>query len=112
MTTALRSLAVAVVIALLLPAIAAAQRTEELNGYAEWRVTDGFIVDGQRVRVDAQTVFKGKARPTQAAVVLGDEMKVKGVREPDGAVQAREIEAKPNGTAAFEGTVFKATDEA
>ncbi len=86
-------------------------KTEELNGYAEWRDADVLTVDGQRLRATPATKFKGKSAPSLDAIALGYEVKAKGVRGPDAVVQAAEIEAKPNGEALFEADVRKATDE-
>jgi len=97
---------VAVVVLLgVVPATAAAQKTETFKGYAEWRQGNVLIVDGQRIRVDASTALKGAARDGLGAVELGWEVTAKGARLADGSVLARELEAKPNGTGAFEKTI-------
>jgi Zn-dependent protease with chaperone function len=57
--------------------------------------------------------FKGQAEARDlASVPLGYEVKIKGRRASDGTVEAREIEARPNGTAMFEKQVLRLTDEA
>ena len=83
---------------------AAAQgKTEALNGYAEWRQGTEIIVDGQRVTFTASTKFTGKGDAKDfASIPLGYEVKVTGIRRPDGFVEARTVEAKPNGVDAFE----------
>lgn len=86
-------------------------KTEKLSGYAEWRRGDVVIVDGQRVRVTPATKFKGKNIRSIDAIPLGHEINAKGVRLSDGAVQAVELEAKPNGQAFLEADVRQATDE-
>lgn len=86
-------------------------KTEELNGYAEWRRDEVLIVEGQLVRVTPATTFKGKSAASLDAIALGHEVKAKGVRGSDGVLQAAEIEAKPNGEAMFEADVRQATDE-
>jgi len=86
-------------------------KTEELNGYAEWRKGDVLTVDGQRLRVTPETKFKGKAATSIDAIPLGYEVKAKGVRGAGSVIQAVEIEAKPNGEAMFEADVRQATDE-
>jgi Zn-dependent protease with chaperone function len=86
-------------------------KTEELEGYAEWRRDDLLIVDGQRVRVMPSTKFKGRSAPSLEAIALGYEVKAKGVRGSDGVIQAGEIEARPNGESMFEADVRQATDE-
>jgi Zn-dependent protease with chaperone function len=56
--------------------------------------------------------FKGKddAR-TLDTIPLGYELKVEGYRQPDGAILANKIEAKPNGSAMFEKEVYQATNQ-
>ncbi len=83
----------------------------ELSGYAEWHRGDTLIVDGQRVGATAATKFKGKNITSLDAIPIGYEVKAKGVRLPDGLVQATEVEAKPNGIALLEVDVKQATDE-
>jgi hypothetical protein len=92
------------------PALIAAEKTESLDGYAEWRKGDVLVVDGQRVRASAATKFKGKHAKDLASVQLGSEVDVKGTRLPDGSLLAREFEAKPNGSALFEDQVQEATN--
>jgi Zn-dependent protease with chaperone function len=87
------------------------QREVKLDGYAEWRSGDTLVVDGQRVRVTPVTKFEGKGARSLDELPLGYEVKVKGVRAADGAVVAREIEAKPNGSAMFESELRQAFDE-
>ena len=88
----------------------AAADTQKLNGYAEWRKNGLLIVDGQRVRADARTKWTGKFTSIET-VPLGDEVRVQGLRLPDGAVLAREIDVRPNGSALFESDVQKGTEE-
>ena len=83
----------------------------KLEGYAEWRDGDALVVDGQRVRASSAKLKLEGARDW-ASIPLGYEMKVRGVRQPDGSVRALDIQAKPNGKALFEGEVRSATDEA
>ncbi len=83
---------------------------EDFKGYAEWRAGDALIVDGQRVVATATTRVTGSVR-TFAAIPLGHEVKVKGVRQPDGSVAATEINAKPNGLGLFETELEKATND-
>jgi Zn-dependent protease with chaperone function len=85
----------------------------KVDGYAEWRAAGGvLVVDGQRIRVSSQTKLKlpGSIK-TLDAVPLGYEIKAKGLRGADGVVAARELQAKPNGMAMFEGTAKNATNE-
>lgn len=88
-----------------------AGKNVSLDSYAEWRHDDALVVDGQLVRASAATKFKGRHATTIADIALGDEVKVKGVRQANGDVLAKEIEAKPNGDALFEDDVMAVTDE-
>lgn len=82
-----------------------------LDAYAEFEIDDVLIVEGQRISIDDDTVFKGSHAGSLEEIALGDEVKVKGVRSPDGTVLALEIEARPNGDALFEDEVLSVTDE-
>jgi len=103
---------VAAVVVLLgvVPATAAAQKTQTFKGYAEWRQGNVLVVDGQRIRVDGSTALKGAARDGLYAIELGWEVTAKGARLADGSVLARELEAKPNGIGAFEKTIASECD--
>lgn len=87
------------------------EKSEKLQGYAEWRKDGALIVDGQRVRTDHRTKFKGKNIKTLDSIPLGYEVEVKGKRQSDGALLAQSIQAKPNGMALFEGDVLAASDQ-
>jgi Zn-dependent protease with chaperone function len=90
--------------------ISAAQNAIRLDGYAEWRRAGLILVDGQRVRADQGTRWKGE--PTSIDdVPLGHEVRVRGIRHVDGSVLAREIDVRPNGNALFEGDVQQGTNE-
>ncbi len=85
----------------------------KVDGYLEWRSGDLLIVDGQRVRPAPRAKFSGKGEARNvSSIPLGYELKAKGNRTADGVILAREIEAKPNGSALFESEVIAATDEA
>ena len=88
-----------------------AQSSVKLDGYAEWKRGADLIVDGQRVRADAATRWRG----TYARIVdvpIGDEVRVTGIRAADGAVAAREIDVRPNTpTALFESDVMAGTNQ-
>lgn len=87
-------------------------KTIKLDGYAEWRHGDALVVDGQRVRMSAAGQLKGKDDVRSfAAIPLGWEVKVEGVRLIDGTVLARKVETKPNGSALFEGELKSAMDD-
>ncbi len=88
-------------------------RGEKVDGYAEWRTGQCLIADAQKVCPDPRLKFKGEGEAKSFATVpLGYELKAKGKRRADGSLLAREVEAKPNGSAMFEGEVRAATDEA
>ena len=90
-----------------------AGRGEKVDGYAEWRLGDCLVADAQRVCPAPGFRFKGEGEAKDfASIPLGYELKAKGKRRPDGSLLAREIEAKPNGSAMFEGDVRAATDQA
>jgi hypothetical protein len=88
---------------------AAAESPEKLNGYGEYRKGGDLVVDGQRLRASASTKWQGELN-SLAAVPLGYEVRADGAREADGAVLAREIDVRPNGTALFETDVQNGTD--
>ncbi len=86
---------------------------EKADGYAEWRVDGCLLVDGQKVCPAKGAKFKGSGEARDfASVPLGYEVKAKGTRGSDGSLVAREVEAKPNGGALFEGEVKSSTDAA
>lgn len=88
-----------------------ADTSVKLDAYAEWRHDDVLVVDGQRVRVNDATKWKGKYRDLDD-VPLGDEVRVQGTRQSDGTVLAREIDVRENGeNALFEDDVRKGTTE-
>jgi Zn-dependent protease with chaperone function len=88
-------------------------RGESVDGYAEWRAGGCVIADAQRVCPAAGLKFKGDGDASSFATIpLGYELKAKGKRQRDGSLLAQEVEAKPNGSAMFEGDVRSATDKA
>jgi Zn-dependent protease with chaperone function len=87
-----------------------AQESIKLDGYAEWRKPGVLVVDGQRLRVDSRTKWKGAVNSI-GAVPLGHEVRVRGSRDADGVVLAREIDVRPNGQALFESEVRSGTNE-
>jgi hypothetical protein len=109
-------LAPAVVLASLCGAIpAAAQgpgKEDTAEGYLEFRDGSALVVDGQRIVADAGTHLKLKDAAAVASLPLGYEVKARGVRRPDGVLAAKELEAKPNGSALFEKNVRQLTDRA
>lgn len=74
---------------------AAADQGQRLDGYAEWKRGDQLIVDGQVVRVDNATRWRGQYGRV-IDVPLGDEVRLQGVRQADGAILASAIDVRPN----------------
>jgi Zn-dependent protease with chaperone function len=98
---------VAIGLAVGLPS-ATADQAVALDGYAEWRRGGDLIVDGQRVRADARTAWRGGVSRVEA-VPLGHEVRVRGVRQADGAVLARRLDVRPNAEAWLERDVRRGT---
>ena len=108
-----RDIWVAVLAALLAPAAVHGGEKEKVEGYAEWRRGDCLIVDGQRVCPGPQMEFKGKDEAVDyESIPLGYEVKAEGVRDANGALIARKLEARTNGMAMFESDVLKGTNAA
>lgn len=88
-------------------------RGEKVDGYVEWRAAGCLIADAQRVCPAPKLKLKGEGDARSfASIPLGYEFKAKGKRQRDGSLLAYEVEAKPNGSAMFEGEVRSATDQA
>ena len=84
-----------------------------MDGYAEWRSGGCIVADAQKVCPAPGSSSRARARRRSfASVPLGYELKAKGKRLADGTLLAQEVEAKPNGSALFEGEVRSATDKA
>ena len=80
------------------------------SSYAEWKQPGAIVVDGQKVVANASTTWKGKFKSLDA-IPLGEEVRVKGVRQPSGEVLALEVDVRTNGTALFEPEVQQGTNE-
>lgn len=91
---------VALICVAVVSSVSAQGKQQTINGYADYYKNGFLIVEGQRIAADQSTVFKKV--PGLAAVPLGSEVKVKGVRQPDGSFLATQIEVKQNGMAMFE----------
>jgi Zn-dependent protease with chaperone function len=103
---------VAALLLSLAPVAAAPAAEEKVEGYAEFRAKGCYLVDAQRVCPGPNLRFKGEGDARDfASIPLGYEVTAKGARRGDGAIVARELEAKPNGEALFENVVKAATDE-
>jgi Zn-dependent protease with chaperone function len=87
-----------------------AEEPVKLDGYAEWKRGRALVVDGQRVLAGTETKWRGKYERVED-IPLGEEVRVTGLRRDDGAVMAREIDVRPNGTALFEADVQQGTAE-
>lgn len=85
-------------------------KSETIAGYVEWHSGDHLIADGQRVRWNDRTRLKLGRLPSVARIPLGYEIKVKGVRQADGALLAHQMEVKPNGIAAYESETKQQSD--
>lgn len=86
------------------------RQTISHNGYAEFHRGSHLIVEGQRIAADSGTEFKGLAR-TLATIPPGAEVKIRGFRRSDGAVQALKVESKPNGKAFLETEILEISNE-
>jgi len=110
-----RASALALLLALgpLASARAEAAPEEKADGYAEFRVGGCLLVDARRVCPGPGLKFKGEGEAVSfASIPLGYEVKAKGRRRAGGALEARDVEAKPNEDALFESEVISATNEA
>jgi Zn-dependent protease with chaperone function len=86
-----------------------ARNRANLDSYAEWTRGDALIVDGQRVITNEGTTWKGQYTRV-GDVPLGDEVRVTGTRQRDGAVLAADIDVRPNRPdALFEAGVLSGT---
>src|SRR5687767_330851 len=102
----LLALAVAVGLFAGFPAVEAEGTITLGSSYAEWRRAGELIVDGQRVRAGSRTKWSGSYKSLES-LPLGHEVRVSGLRQPDGAILASEIDVRENGTALFETDVQK-----
>lgn len=89
--------------------VSAQGKEQTINGYADYYRNGLLIVEGQRIVANQSTVFKKVSG--LAGVPLGSEVKVKGIRQPDGSFLAKNVEAKQNGMAMFEHDVLSGTTE-
>jgi hypothetical protein len=84
---------------------------DRADGYAEWRRGDSLVVDGQRVRLGGGGTVNGAPGASAfASIPFGYEVKASGKRRKDGAIEAREVVARPNGDDLFEADLVQAFD--
>jgi hypothetical protein len=85
---------------------------DKVDGYAEWRHGDVLVVEGQRVRLARGGSVKGEGEARSfAGIPLGYEVKARGRRGDGGVIEAREVQAKPNGNALFENDLVQAFNQ-
>jgi Zn-dependent protease with chaperone function len=101
---------IAVGLAAGLPSLSADTTVKLGSSYAEWRRNGELIVDGQRVRANERTKWHGGYSSIDA-IPLGHEVRVTGIRQPDGWVLARDIDVRANGNALFESDVQQGTNQ-
>ena len=90
------------------PAGEKAARTE-VKGRADFLKSGVLIVDGQRVRLTAQTKVQGVARGTD--IPLGSEVKAAGSLRPDGSIEATRVEVRANRVDGNEVKLIAACDD-
>ena len=104
----LQRLSLVALVCLLGASNASAQgKQQTISGYAEYYKGGFLIVEGQRIAANQSTVFKKVS--SLPGTPLGSEVKVKGVRQPDGTFLASQVEVKANGMAMFEHDALTAT---
>jgi len=93
------------------PALAA--KTSKIEGLLEYRKQGFIVVDGQRVQPAPKMKFKGSGSAKNFETIPpGWEIRAEGTRQPDGTFLAAKMDARPNGSAMFEGEVLQATNQA
>ncbi|MCU0621948.1 MAG: M48 family metalloprotease, partial [Gemmatimonadales bacterium] len=80
------------------------------HGYADFRLRDTLVVDGQRIVAGRKVKVKGAA--DLAAIPVGWEVKVDGKRAAQGYIEASKVEARKNGTEKGEAEIKAASDQA
>jgi Zn-dependent protease with chaperone function len=86
--------------------------SEKYTGYVEYWIGKTPVIDGQRVRVNGDTKFKGEGKATSFAdLPLGYEIELRAVRLADGSLLARSLEARPNDRTDIERQLSQAFDE-
>ena len=90
-----------------------AGKTTKVEGILEYRKAGFIVVDGQRVQPSPKMKFKGSGSVKKYdAIPAGWEIRAEGSRQPDGTILVTKMDARPNGSAMFEGEVLQATNAA
>jgi hypothetical protein len=90
-----------------------AGKTTKVEGILEYRKPGFIVVDGQRVQPSPKMKFKGSGSVKKYdAIPAGWEIRAEGSRQPDGTILVTKMDARPNGSAMFEGEVLQATNAA
>ena len=93
------------------PALGA--KTTKVEGLLEYRKQGFIVVDGQRIQPAAKMKFKGTGSAKKFDTIpAGWEIRAEGTRQADGTILATKMDARPNGSAMFEGEVLQATNQA
>ena len=93
------------------PALGA--KTTKVEGLLEYRKAGFIVVDGQRIQPAAKMKFKGTGSAKKFDTIpAGWEIRAEGTRQADGTILASKMDARPNGSAMFEGEVLQATNQA
>jgi Zn-dependent protease with chaperone function len=90
----------------------ASKKSEKLNGYAEFKIGDTLIVEGQRVVSGPGAKVSGPKISGLASIPLGYEVKAEGRRDTTGTLVVTRVEARPNGSDGKEKEVIAASDAA
>jgi Zn-dependent protease with chaperone function len=91
--------------------VAAANRVS-VDGYLDFKKASYWIVDGQRVELNAKTKLDAGKYKNPADVPLGYRIKGEGSRGPDGRIVASRIQATKNGLEFMEKDVINGTNAA
>ncbi len=84
---------------------------DKLEGYAEYRLGEYLVVDGQRVRADGATAVEGRGNAKQFATIpLGYQVEAQGEYGKDGIFHARRIAASRNRDTSTDQEIKKAFD--
>ncbi len=82
------------------------------DGYLDFKKPSFWIVDGQRVELNAHTRLDAGSIKKASDIPLGYRMKGEGSRGPDGRIVASRVQAMKNGLEFMEADVLKGTNAA